>query len=53
MALPQGVGSQPDAPGGKDGSRSQGLTEMWGYADVSPVDGKVKVLEEVRSYGRR
>lgn len=37
--------------GEKDGSRSKGLEQCQGYADVSPVRRMVKVLEKYRSYG--
>ena len=48
-----GVGNQPQAQTGEIAQEAKAPGKARGYADVGTEYRKVKVLAEVRSYGRR
>ena len=48
-----GAGNQPQAQTGEIAQEANAFGKAEGYADVGADDRKVKVLAEVRSYGRR
>jgi hypothetical protein len=48
-----GAGNQPQAQTGEIAQEAKAPGKARGYADVGTENRKVKVLAEVRSYGRR